>query len=188
MKKTMHLNSEIFNNNDFVIIKKHMRAGYESRLHWHDYFEFEIITSGRVEHMHNQNKYIACDGNAYLMSYYDFHSFKAITDTNLIVIHFNENILSDELSEFISLGIRRFNCVYNKSELKNIMALIKKIETENEQGLLFNRQIIANTLSELVINIIRKSDAGTETHMPQPIQEAVIYLLKHFLLRLQLVK
>ncbi|MDD6483147.1 MAG: AraC family transcriptional regulator [Clostridiales bacterium] len=180
MRKAMYLNSELFDNNDFIIIKKYIKAGDEYPLHWHDYFEFEIITSGCVEHMHNQNKYIAGDGNAYLMSYYDFHSFKAITDTNLIVIHFNENALSDELSKFIFLGIRKFNCVYNKFELENIMVLVKKIEAENEQGLLFNRQIIANTLSELVINIIRKSGTGTETHMSQPIQEAVIYLLKNF--------
>lgn len=180
MRKSIYLNSEPINNDDFIITEKNIKAGKEYPLHWHDYFEFEIITSGCAEHIHNQNKYIACEGNAYLMSYYDFHSFRAITDTRLIGIRFNENVLDDELTKFISLGIRKFNCTYDKAELNSIINLIKKIENEKEQGLLFSRQIIINTLSELVINIIRKSDAGTEKPVPQLIQKAVTYLFKNF--------
>jgi len=41
-------------------------------------------------------------------------------------------------------------------------------------------QIIINSLSELVINIIRKSDAGTEKPVPQLIRKAVTYLFKNF--------
>ena len=180
MKKSIYLNVEPTNNDDFLITEKNIRAGDEYPLHWHDYFEFEIITSGCAEHIHNQNKYIAGEGNAYLMSYYDFHSFKAITDTKLIGIRFNNNVLSDELTAFISPGIYKFNCTYNKNELNNIINIIKKIETEKEQDLLFSRQIIINSLSELVISIIRKSDAGTEKPVPRLIQKAVTYLFKNF--------
>ena len=180
MKKSIYLNVEPTNNDDFLITEKNIRAGEEYPLHWHDYFEFEIITNGCAEHIHNQNKYIAGEGNAYLMSYYDFHSFKAITDTKLIGIRFNNNVLSDELTAFISPGIHKFNCTYNKNELNNIINIIKKIETEKEQDLLFSRQIIINSLSELVINIIRKSDAGTEKPVPRLIQKAVTYLFKNF--------
>lgn len=180
MRKSIFLNKDPIDNDDFIITEKNIEAGKEYSLHWHDYFEFEIITSGCAEHIHNQNKYIAGAGNAYLMSYYDFHSFKAVTDTRLIGIRFNDNVLSDELTTFISLGIHKFNCTYDKNELNSIINLIKKIEAEKKQGLLFSRQIIINTLSELVINIIRKSDAGTEKPIPQLIQKAVTYLFKNF--------
>lgn len=180
MKKSIYLNIEPINNDDFIITTKNIKAGEEYPLHWHDYFEFEIITSGCAEHIHNQSKYIAGEGNAYLMSYYDFHSFKAITDTKLIGIRFSNNVLSEELTKFISPGIHKLNCTYDRNELNNIINIIKKIETEKEQDLLFSRQIIINSLSELVINIIRKSGAGTEKPVPQLIQKAVMYLYKNF--------
>lgn len=180
MRKSICLINEPIDNDDFIITEKIIEAGKEYLLHWHDYFEFEIITDGCVEHIHNQNKYIAGVGNAYLMSYYDFHSFKAITNTKLIGIRFNDNVLNDELTKFICLGMRKFNCTYDKSELEYIMNLIKKIKKERKQGLLFSRQIIINTLLELVIDIIRKSDAGTEKPIPQLIQKAVTYLFKNF--------
>ena len=180
MRKSICLINDPIDNDDFIITEKIIEAGKEYSLHWHDYFEFEIITDGCVEHIHNQNKYIAGVGNAYLMSYYDFHSFKAITNTKLIGIRFNDNVLNDELTKFICLGIRKFNCTYDKSELEYIMNLIKKIKKERKQGLLFSRQIIINTLLELVIDIIRKSDAGTEKPIPQLIQKAVTYLFKNF--------
>ena len=68
MKKSIYLNIEPINNDDFIITTKNIKAGEEYHLHWHDYFEFEIITSGCAEHIHNQSKYIAGEGNAYLMS------------------------------------------------------------------------------------------------------------------------
>lgn len=180
MKQSIYFNIEPNNTDDFLITEKNIRAGQEYPLHWHDYFEFEIIISGCAEHIHNQSKYIAGEGNAYLMSYYDFHSFKAITDTKLIGIRFGNNVLSEELTKFISTGIHKFNCTYDRNELNNIIDLIKKIETEKEQDLLFSRQIIINTLSELVIGIIRKSDVGAEKPVPQLIQKAVTYLYKNF--------
>lgn len=180
MTKSIHLQSEPISSDNFTITEKNIKSGEEYPLHWHDYFEFEIILSGRAEHMHNQNKYIAHAGNAYLMSYYDFHSFKAIEDTKLLCICFNDNVLDDDLTKFISLGIHRFNCTYSKTELDNIINLIKKIEQEKEQQLPFSRHIITNILSEIVINIIRKSDNGTEKPSPQLIQKAMSYLFKNF--------
>ena len=147
MKKTILMNTETLDN-DLIISEKNIKAGESFPLHWHDYFELEIIISGCIEHTHNQQKYIATAGNAYLMSYYDFHSFKAITDAHLIGIRFNDTVLCGELTAFISMGIHKFNCMYDKSELENIIEQLNKIAKENEGGQLFSRQIIINTVSE----------------------------------------
>lgn len=179
MKKTILMNIETLDN-DLIITEKNIKAGETFPLHWHDYFEFEIIISGCIEHTYDQQKYIATAGNAYLMSYYDFHAFKAITDAKLIGIRFNDTVLNGELTAFISMGIHKFNCTYDKSELENIIKQLNKIEKEEEGGQLFSRQIIINTISELVISIIRKSDVNKEKKMPQLIQQAVTYLYMHF--------
>lgn len=179
MKKTILMNTETLDN-DLIISEKNIKAGESFPLHWHDYFELEIIISGCIEHTHNQQKYIATAGNAYLMSYYDFHSFKAITDAHLIGIRFNDTVLCGELTAFISMGIHKFNCMYDKSELENIIEQLNKIAKENEGGQLFSRQIIINTVSELVISIIRKSDVNKEKTMPRLIQQVVTYLYMHF--------
>lgn len=178
MKKITLMNDTI--DNDLIISEKCITAGETYPMHWHDYFEFEIITSGCMEHTHNQQTYIATAGNAYLMSYYDFHSLKALSDTKLIGIRFRDTFLNDELATFISNGIHRFNCSYDNNELKSILKKIKKIEKEQEQELLFSKQIITNTLSELVISVMRKSDVNKEKTMPQLIQQAVTYLYMHF--------
>ena len=163
-----------------IVTERLIKAGTEFPPHWHNYFEFEIIISGRGEHIYNKNKYIAETGSAYLMSYHDFHFFKALTDTRLVNIAFNENILDEELARFISVGANKFNCSFDKTELKNIISLIDKIIYERKNRLPFGDRITSNALCEIMIELIRKSGIGEKNPLPKPIQRATAYIHMNF--------
>ena len=53
-------------------------------LHWHDYFELEIILEGHGKHHFNDSVYDLHPGNAYIVTPIDFHSvvFAEKTDSN----------------------------------------------------------------------------------------------------------
>lgn len=166
--------------NDLIISEKDIKKAQLYSLHWHNYFELEIVVSGCAEHVYNQRKYIASAGNAYILSYYDFHSFKAIEDTKVVGIRFNDSVVNNELIKYISAGIYDLNCMFERDELEDILHQIAKMEAELRQDRLFGRLIVTNTLSELIIGIIRRSNVHTEKPVPQLIQQAVSLLLMNF--------
>lgn len=167
-------------NNGLSIYEKTIKAGQTFPLHWHDYFELEIVVYGCAEHIHNQKKYVATKGNVYLLSYFDFHSFRAIEDTKIISIKFDTSVLNDELIKHISGGAHIFNCIYDCDELSSVLRKTEKMESEMRQARLFGKQMVENILSELIIGLIRRSNDEKEKPTPHIIQKAVLFIIMNF--------
>lgn len=145
------------NQNGFIVRTNVIKKGKEYLMHWHDYFEIEIMLSGRMEYIYNQNRHDAKRGNAYLMSYYDLHYLKALTDVELLNIRFDETLISKDLTDFIGNGANRLYCVFTKEEIGYIEELSKRVQNEFESDCLFSKEIIKNIISEIIVMIIRKS-------------------------------
>lgn len=107
-------------------------------VHWHDYFEFEFVVEGTGENCHNNIKQIVEAGSAYLMSYYDFHSFETITEMKIINVRFNENMLPAELVNFLLLGTCNIACRFDPDESRYILNLLHMLEDEKKQGKQFS--------------------------------------------------
>lgn len=179
MEKIILMNvSEL--NNGLSMSKKTVKAGKSFPLHWHDYFELEIVVYGCAEHIHNQKKYIATQGNTYLLSYFDFHSFKAIEDTEIISIKFDASVLNAELIKHISEGTHIFNCTFDCDELSSVLRKTSIMESEMKNKQLFSKQMIENILSELIIGMIRRSKDEKEKPTPHIIQKVVLYIIMNF--------
>ena len=60
------------------LISHHYGSGpYSIHMHWHDYFEFEILLSGNATHICNGQKHRATRGGAWILSQLDFHALVA---------------------------------------------------------------------------------------------------------------
>lgn len=74
-------------------------------LHWHNYFEVEIITSGTGTHLLNGIEYPIAKGSAYLLTPTDFHAIVSDTPIQLVNLSFDEEVLTEKmLSSFIAAG------------------------------------------------------------------------------------
>ena len=171
---------EEMDKNGFIIRTNIIEEGKEYRMHWHDYFEIEIMLSGRMEYIYNQNRHEAKRGYGYLMSYYDLHYLKALSDVHLLNIRFDERLVSKELMEFIGNSANRLHCIFTEDEVRYIEEKTKRIEKELEASYIFSKEIIKNILSEIVVMIIRKSDAEGNFSSNNTIQKITSKIKKDF--------
>ncbi len=148
--------------------------------HWHDYFEFEIILSGRIEHTYNGKKYIAERGSAHLLGFYDFHSITALADTKLINITFDASALDQDIADIITTGNGNGVCHFSNDEIEYIKDRINILNKEDKLNCPLSKTLQKGAITEIIILLLRKTITDGTAKIPPLIQRAVSYMHKHF--------
>ena len=161
---------------NFLIVDHILEKDTYFPLHFHDYFELEIILSGKIEYECNKSNYIAEKGFACLMSANDLHSLKFLEDARILNIRFTDKILPEDL-KFTSCA---FVCQFAEDELEPLLKTVNEIYSEQVKSQSYSKIMISNKISELMIKIIRKTDTGSETILTDSVQKAIVYINKHF--------
>ncbi len=172
--------SELPHGKNYYIERRSIRAGTYFAPHWHDYFEFEIILEGEGEHIYNHECYTLKRGDAYLMSYYDFHELRAKTDILLLKIQFDEQLLPKELNDFIFLSKNRFCCSCSSEDTAAIISMMELVEQEELEHQLFRELIIRNLLTSVIVRFLRNVESIQQPSLPGLLQKAVVYIHNHF--------
>ena len=68
----------------------------EHPLHWHDYFEIEIILSGEGKYIVNEVEYDLSCNNVFFLTPTDFHCLKLTEETKLINLSFDEDAVDEK--------------------------------------------------------------------------------------------
>lgn len=147
-------------------------------LHWHDFFEFEIIVSGQAEHNYNGSIDTVGEGCAYLMSYNDFHGLTAITDLDIYSIHFNGSMLISELADFLEFN--KFQCRFTGAETEQIVQKLLQMKQEMDSDRPFHQIITKNLMTDILVSAVRKSTNEKIHTTPPPIRKAVAYINANF--------
>ena len=149
-------------------------------IHWHDYFELEIIVKGLVKYTYNGTSSTAVPGSSFLLNYYDNHSLEILEETEMINIRFKDSFLSEEIKEIISKYNNNLHCIFDKKELDYIYSLAKKAESELDFNDIFSNTIIKNIISEIIIMLIRKRNIDIESKMSNIIQKTIAFILHKY--------
>ncbi len=179
-KQIVKYDSSLQNNKDYYIEERFISKGEYFSPHWHDYFELEIVLGGGGEHIYNNTSYMLHRGSIYLMSYYDFHELKAREDMQILKLQFNENVLPNELNDFLFLSHNRFCCSVDENEVQHIIKLFDILKREESRGGLFSEMLIKNLIAEIIITVIRNSSQNEDTVIPSLLQNAVAYVRNNF--------
>lgn len=101
-----HIPADHFDRGQHICVQSHSLR--DCPVHWHTYFEIEIITSGSGTHLLNGVGYPIAQGSAYLLTPTSFHQILADSPIQLLNISFDEEVLTDRmLSSLISAGTGR---------------------------------------------------------------------------------
>lgn len=164
----------------FVADNRIKKSGWEFPSHWHDYYELEIIAEGTGIHMYNNNQTKYSKGNAYILSYCDYHSYEIAENTTFVNICFDERLLPPNIARYISAGISKCNCKFSEEELAQVISLAKTLKKETHSKEMFNKEIITALLINIIVCIIRKSNAADSCEISDLVQNAVSYVYKNF--------
>ena len=169
--------NEIVANQDFSTEERFIKKNHFVPLHYHDYFELEIITEGKIEHKLNDTHEIIGVGDAYLLSPMAMHSVKILEDVKMINICFSENALSDTLNLFINAA-GGITCAFKSKEIAIIKEQIKKIQENRD--FIFYHEMLSSTISQIVLDVLRKSDIKAQNLSHTPVQAAIFYIMRNF--------
>lgn len=168
------LSSEEFIVGGNVSVKEAVVEKYP--LHWHNYFEIEIITGGSGRHVYNGTEYTLSQGDAYILTPVDFHEIPTANGLRIINVSFD----SIRLPENISLSdiIKRQKFEKNEYERFICAANLLKYECEN------NGNCINQLLEYILSFFVRENKNRLQNPLHQEylsgINKAISYIELHF--------
>ena len=167
----------------FSIRKKYCK----NSLHWHDYYELELIIKGSGTHCLNGESYPLSRGCAYLLSPKDFHTVTEDSDSPLILynINFSEQILPPALLEKLTGWNPTPTLTFTEAETQQLEVLMDALIEEYKATRESRTEMITALFSQLLIHILRAAPTqpnGTEASLASspPINHVISYLKIHF--------
>lgn len=177
MKKNLNTIKQLNNILDISVKKRNVEIDFP--LHWHDFFEIEIITEGSGIQILNGREYEIKKGCAYLLSPSDFHEIK--TDgLSVLNIGFREKMLSDT---FLNMAMsQKLSGVFyfSDAEFDEIKSMYDVIEAEYENNRKYKNEFLKSMLECFIIMFLRKAKNVSDIKEDCYIQKAILYLQLHF--------
>ncbi len=158
-------------------------------LHWHDYCEFELVTSGEGIHTLNNRTILLGRGSAFLCMLDDFHTLKNDDGTIMELINFKfpESLIKPNvLKKLYAIANRRY-CRFGEEQLRRLLPLISLFEEIQEAKYPdkdLKRELIESMLNQILIlflfQIPDENDSATGNREESRMQKAIIYIHKNF--------
>lgn len=149
-------------------------------IHWHSYFEMEIILSGSGKYIVNDIAYDISENNVFLLTPTDFHYLEVTQPIQLINISFDEEMIGE--TDIISL----------------VSSLVKKayiFDAEEHRRIVNSCELLMHELSisgncqkhllQYILNcLFRKNQLQNFEHLSDDychgIKKAIVYMQMHF--------
>lgn len=171
------------NGTENVIISEHFyTAGYLAQLHWHDYYELEIILDGSGTHTINDKTYEVVKGSAYLLTMQDVHIILAKTDLKILNVCIVRPSIDDSFASLLTKGEINRTHVFTDSELTQFIERLNYIEKLSLTNADYARLLKKNLVEELVIRITTDEKSLKIDGKPDNVQKCVDIINRDFML------
>lgn len=167
----------IFRKTDYV-----KSANLNESMHWHDYYELELILDGSATHIFNTDVYPLKKGASYLSLVTDLHTihFKPEENIELCTICFDDYYLSNELRNFFNKSKGGLNCCFKEDEIKEQVEKIKRLQKQTLINDEFHDVMVTSILNDVLISFLRKCpvDFNSEEQLGNVSIQKVVLILK----------
>lgn len=151
-------------------------------IHWHDFFELDIILGGEGSQNLNGTEYPLRRGTAYILSPSDFHGLRPEKPLRLFNVMFKEGMLSDEFALYL-LGKKGDIITELPEEALERAEFTANIILEEFRGdKEFKEKYIKNLMESLLFILMRefKPPQAKKLESDKSIKKALLYLHMHF--------
>lgn len=136
-------------------IRKKILKDYD--IHWHDYFEIEMVVEGSADHILNGKTYSLSKGDIYLLTPVDFHEIHPTSPkTTVMNIMFTEELVSDEILFFFFNSTENIIGHLDEKEYNFLYTIIDRAITEYSEKELFSQNMVRNIIECIFITLGRK--------------------------------
>ena len=173
-KEILHISGD-----KHLVVSEHS-IDSDFRLHWHSFFEIEIIISGEGEYTINDVKYNTTESNVFLLTTTDFHFLEVKSPIKLLNISFDEKLINEKLLFPIVFSESQKAYTFEADEFKRLIDATNLLKHENEINGNCQKQLLQYILNCL----LRKNEAQKTDHrfdrQYTTIEKALIYMEMHF--------
>lgn len=173
---TNHQRLNIRNNKHLTVSEYWVSDNYP--LHWHGYFEIEIIISGAGKYIINDSQYDIKENQTFLLNTTDFHHLIIEKPTRLINISFDENLPDEKELVYLLHSQTKKHYALSPDESERLTSAAKLLEHEYKTSGSCQKQLLQYILSCL----LRKNDSDNmpvDNHY-NSIKKSLIYIQMHF--------
>ena len=164
--------------NRHVAVEKHISLDYP--LHWHNYFEIEIIIDGTGSYIFNGTAYSINKGDAYLLTPVDFHEIEASSPVELINISFDEMWLSESMRTFLYTTDFTKTRRFDTRDYERLIMAVELLRHECKTDGPCINQLLEYLLSRFILHDTKQYDSvANQVHLTG-IKKAVAYIELHF--------
>lgn len=152
---------------------------YLHPIHWHSFFEIEIMLSGEGKYVINDVEYDISKENVFLLTPTDFHYLKLNGIAEIINISFDETMMSD--ADMTSVVFSNIEKAYRFEEDEYIRVVNVARVLEHECGI--DGDCRGALLSYVVRSLLRKNvapSADSVANALSGIKRAIVYMELHF--------
>lgn len=163
-------------------------------LHWHEFYELELVIDGEGYHILNGESYRITKGSMFLLTPADFHELSASKGYTLKIynIKFTEEMILDELRDMLFRHNGPIIGQFLESELSSLQNEYARLDEECANDFPLKRLSMRGGLERLLVELLRNvmksverggvhadPPTGSSLHM-QLIQKALLYIHHHF--------
>ena len=164
--------------------KKEMELTEHSKLHWHDFFEIEILANGECLHILNNQSFKIGRGDAYIMTPVNFHNIFALSERfTMYHIAFELSTISDDIAALLTADSSAVTLHFSEQECKmlftNIDFLIEQFKCHKSSS----KYILRAGVEQIIVWILQKSDRidlKQNSNDIDAVQQSINYIRLHF--------
>jgi len=162
--------------NQEIVVAEHTTTGLVP-LHFHEFYELEIVLSGTGTQVLNGCVYDLSPGCVYMLTPIDFHKVSGATSMCILNIEFLEKAVPPEL--LLQLTKRRNNLFFRDGARAEFMErLARSLDADNADG--YSRRRRRCLLELLIIEMLRCEGQADAPEMPDPVSKALSHMFCHF--------
>ena len=155
------------------------RRAKDFPVHWHNFFEIELVTSGSGVHILNGVTYNVSRGSVYILNPADFHKLEPGEELTLWNISFDESMISDSRLCELTGALAKKSFDFSEVEFQSVLKIAELLSAEAER----EDCGCSRELCECLLTLILRGDgrsAPQENDRFSKIKRAILYLEVYF--------
>ena len=172
--------NEFVNNDHFDAYLRHISEIY--KLHWHDYFEIELILGGSGVQIMNGRKVPLVPGTVTFLRPNDYHEFRPEPSVDFINISFEGKLISEDLLESAVNSVEDICFHLEPTAFAEVEQLCRLCVLEAQPGVR-NLRYVKNLLDNICLKLLPVTGAQKQVEEiagTNPFQKAVTYMHSYF--------
>ncbi len=160
------------------VIHRHIGESYP--MHWHDYYEIEVVTEGTGQYYLNNESITVSPGFASLLNFMDYHAMTATTPMEVLLLQITPTLFPDELKDTLLRENNPFCTKLDEDNLKIIRDLVYAA-CHARQKAEPNHRLLAYSAVLYVLTVMSNQEAvALKKQAPSLTNRALGYINKHF--------